>query len=256
MHFKNFIVVIPARYASTRLPGKPLAMIGGKPMIQHVYERALMADPKQVVVATDDVRVEKAVKLFDGDVCMTREDHVSGSDRLAEVCDKLMLSPDTIVVNVQGDEPFISPENIRQVAENLNQHTAFPMATLSTPITEPEEVFNSNVVKVVADEQGKALYFSRAPIPWQRGAFEEQRVQEIEHCQRHIGIYAYRAGFLADYVKMAPAMIERMESLEQLRVLAHGHAIHVEQASETPGLGVDTQEDLAAAEQFYRMHRL
>lgn len=256
MHFKDFIVVIPARYASIRLPGKPLAMIGGKPMIQHVYERALMADPKQVVVATDDERVEKAVKLFGGDVCMTRKDHVSGSDRLAEVCEKLLLKSDTIVVNVQGDEPFISPENIRQVAENLNRHTAFPMATLSTPITESEEVFNSNVVKVVADEQGKALYFSRAPIPWQRGAFEEQRVQEIEYCQRHIGIYAYRAGFLADYVKMAPAMIERMESLEQLRVLAHGHSIHVEQASEAPGLGVDTQEDLAAAEQFYRMHRL
>lgn len=256
MQFKDFIVVIPARYASTRLPGKPLAKIGGKPMIQHVYDRALMAGAKQVVVATDDERIEKAVKLFGGDVCMTREDHVSGSDRLAEVCEKLLLKDDTIVVNVQGDEPFISPENIRQVAENLHQHTAFPMATLSTPITEPEEVFNSNVVKVVADEQGKALYFSRAPIPWQRGAFEEQRVQEIEHCQRHIGIYAYRAGFLGDYVKMAPAMIERMESLEQLRVLAHGYSIHVEQASEAPGLGVDTQEDLVAAERFYRMHRL
>ncbi|RDX35029.1 3-deoxy-manno-octulosonate cytidylyltransferase [Kangiella sp. HD9-110m-PIT-SAG06] len=252
----NFSVVIPARFASTRLPGKPLAMIGDKPMIQHVYERARLSGAEKVVVATDDPRIEQAVKNFGGNVCMTREDHVSGSDRLAEVCSKLEFKDDAIVVNVQGDEPFISPENISQVAENLAQHPDCVMSTLSTPITEDDEVFNPNVVKVVSSAEGKALYFSRAAIPWQRGSFERNSVKVQQFCQRHIGIYGYRAGFLGQYVELPPADIERLESLEQLRVLANGYHIHVEAAQEVPGLGVDTKEDLEAANLYYRQHQL
>lgn len=252
----SFYVVIPARYASTRLPGKPLSLIGDKPMIQHVYERAMLSGAKKVIVATDDARIEAAVKEFGGDVCMTRDDHVSGSDRLAEVCQQLSFVDNDIVVNVQGDEPFISPENISQVAANLAEHNDCVMSTLSTPIIDNDEIFNSNVVKVVSSVSGKALYFSRAPIPWQRGSFEEQKVGANDFCQRHIGIYAYRAGFLAMYVQMPPAEIEKLESLEQLRVLANGHQIHVEAAQEVPGLGVDTEEDLKAANLYYRQHQL
>lgn len=252
----SFTVVIPARYASTRLLGKPLAMIGDKPMIEHVYQRALLSGADRIVIATDDLRIKDAVEGFSGEACMTREDHISGSDRLAEVCKLLNLSEDSIVVNVQGDEPFISPENIRQVAQNLAASDTCPMATLSTPFTEAEEVFNPNAVKVVADQQSNALYFSRAPIPWQRGLFEYQAIKDFSACQRHIGIYAYRAGFLAKYVAMPPAEIELLESLEQLRVLANGYSIHVEQAKEVPGLGVDTAEDLKIAEDYYRLHNL
>lgn len=252
----RFIVVIPARYASTRLPGKPLSLIGDKPMVQHVYDRALLSGADKVIVATDDSRIEQAVTGFGGYACMTRVDHVSGSDRLAEVCEIEGLAEDDIVVNVQGDEPFISPENISQVAQNLDEHKDCVMSTLSTPITNDSEVFNSNVVKVVAADNGKALYFSRAPIPWQRGSFEEHRVSTLAGCQRHIGIYAYRAGFLKQYVDMKPAEIEQMESLEQLRVLANGYHIHVEEAQDVPGLGVDTPEDLEAANTYYRKHQL
>lgn len=252
----SFVVIIPARYASTRLPGKPLSLIANKPMVQHVYERAMLSGADQVVVATDDKRIEHAVKKFNGNVCMTRDDHVSGSDRLAEVCQTLGFADKDIVVNVQGDEPFISPENISQVAENLAAHKDCVMATLSTPITEPKEMFNSNVVKVISAISGKALYFSRAPIPWQRGSFEQKDVEMNGYCQRHIGIYAYRAGFLAQYVTLKPAAIEQIESLEQLRVLANGYQIHVDEAFEVPGLGVDTEEDLEAANIYYRQHQL
>ncbi|NVJ65309.1 MAG: 3-deoxy-manno-octulosonate cytidylyltransferase [Gammaproteobacteria bacterium] len=251
----KFTVIIPARYASTRLPGKPLAMIGDKPMIQHVYERALLANAAQVVVATDDERIEQAVKAFGGQVCMTSNQHESGSDRLAEVCNKLELADDEVVVNVQGDEPFISSANIEQVAMNLAASKA-PMATLSTPIEHEAEVFNSNVVKVVSSQNGHALYFSRAPIAWQRGSFEEGKVTNLAACQRHIGIYAYRAGFLAQYVQLPPSQLERLESLEQLRVLENGFAIHIEQAKEVPGMGIDTPEDLAVAQENYRQLRL
>ncbi|WP_223670724.1 3-deoxy-manno-octulosonate cytidylyltransferase [Kangiella shandongensis] len=252
----RFIVVIPARYASTRLPGKPLSLIGDKPMVQHVYDRALLSGADKVIVATDDKRIEQVITDFGGYACMTRADHASGSDRLAEVCEKEGLDDDDIVVNVQGDEPFISPENISQVAQNLGEHKDCVMSTLSTPITGESEVFNSNVVKVVTADNGKALYFSRAPIPWQRGSFEENKVAALEGCQRHIGIYAYRAGFLKQYVQMKPADIEKLESLEQLRVLANGYHIHVEAAQEVPGLGVDTPEDLDAANTYYRKHQL
>lgn len=252
----SFVVVIPARYASSRLPGKPLSLIGDKPMVQHVYERAMLSGAEKVIIATDDSRIEQAVKEFNGDVCMTRYDHVSGSDRLAEVCEQYGFAENDIVVNVQGDEPFISADNISQVARNLDHNADCVMATLSTPITEEAEVFNSNVVKVVSAHNGKALYFSRAPIPWQRGSFEDSKVGSLESCQRHIGIYAYRAGFLNQYVTMQPAENERLESLEQLRVLAHGFNIHVETAQDVPGLGVDTPEDLEAANVYYRQHQL
>ncbi|GAA0212100.1 3-deoxy-manno-octulosonate cytidylyltransferase [Kangiella japonica] len=252
----DFVVVIPARYASTRLPGKPLALIGDKPMVQHVYERAMLSGAKQVIVATDDQRVVEAVEAFNGKVCMTRDDHVSGSDRLAEVCTIEGIAEKDIIVNVQGDEPFISSENISQVANNLAQHQDCVMSTLSTDINSDEEVFNPNVVKVVAADDGKALYFSRAPIPWQRGSFENKEVEITNCCQRHIGIYAYRAGFLHKYVTLKPAKIEQLESLEQLRVLANGFNIHVETAQEEPGLGVDTEEDLQAANTYYRQHQL
>ncbi len=251
----SFVVIIPARYASSRLPGKPLALIGDKPMIQHVYERARLANADRVVVATDDKRIQTAVESFGGEVCMTAAEHESGSDRLAEVCQKLQVSADTIVVNVQGDEPFISSANIGQVAENLAQSDC-PMATLSTPILEAEEVFNPNVVKVVTDKRGYALYFSRASIPWQRGAFDQQKVADLTACQRHIGIYAYRAGFLADYVKMPVSKLEKLESLEQLRVLENGFKIHIDVAQDVPGMGIDTPEDLALAQETYRQSRL
>ncbi len=247
----KFTVIVPARFASTRLPGKPLALIGDKPMIQHVYERALLANAEKVVVATDDKRIQTAVEFFGGKVCMTSDSHKSGSDRLAEVCEILQLAEDTIVVNVQGDEPFISSANIEQVARNLSKSNA-QMATLSTPIEAESEVFNSNVVKVISDCSNQAIYFSRAPIPWQRGSFEHKKVEDLTVCQRHIGIYAYRAGFLKQYVQMPVSKLERLESLEQLRVLENGYKIHIEQAKEAPGMGIDTPEDLELAQESYR----
>ncbi|MRX26817.1 3-deoxy-manno-octulosonate cytidylyltransferase [Kangiella sp. HZ709] len=251
----EFIVVIPARFASMRLPGKPLALIGDKPMIQHVYERCRLANAARVIIATDDERIAKAASEFGAEVCMTAAEHQSGSDRLAEVCRTLNFSDDDIVVNVQGDEPFISPLNIEQVALGL-ANSKSKMATLSTPITSDEEVFNSNVVKVVSNNNDEALYFSRAPIAWQRGSFEQKEVKDLSHCQRHIGIYAYRAGFLADYVKLPVSTLEQLESLEQLRVLENGYSIHIEPAKEAPGMGIDTQEDLAQAQITYKLLQL
>ncbi|AVP85159.1 3-deoxy-manno-octulosonate cytidylyltransferase [Aeromonas hydrophila] len=243
----SFVVVIPARYASTRLPGKPLADIHGKPMVQHVVEKALQSGADRVIVATDDERVQQALATCAGqagfEVCMTSKDHQSGTERLAEVCRHYGFAADTIVVNVQGDEPLIPPVIIRQVADNLAAATA-PMATLSVPIQDAEEVFNPNAVKVVTDKDGYALYFSRASIPWDRDRFAANREQIGDHYQRHIGIYAYRAGFIQRYVDWAPSLLEQIEALEQLRVLWYGEKIHVAQALEAPPVGVDTQADL------------
>ncbi|MBP0601958.1 3-deoxy-manno-octulosonate cytidylyltransferase [Aeromonas sanarellii] len=249
----SFVVVIPARYASTRLPGKPLADIHGKPMVQHVVEKALQSGADRVIVATDDERVQQALAPFAAaagvEVCMTSPDHQSGTERLAEVCRHYGFAADTIVVNVQGDEPLIPPAIIRQVADNLAAATA-PMATLSVPIHDAEEVFNPNAVKVVTDREGYALYFSRAPIPWDRDRFAASdpvagsHEQIGAHYQRHIGIYAYRAGFIQRYVDWAPSALEQVEALEQLRVLWYGEKIHVAQALEAPPVGVDTQQDL------------
>ena len=245
----SFVVVIPARYASTRLPGKPLADIHGKPMVQHVVEKALQSGADRVIVATDDELVRQALRATGVEVCMTSPDHQSGTERLAEVCRHYGFAADTIIVNVQGDEPLIPPVIIRQVADNLAAATA-PMATLSVPIKDAEEAFNPNAVKVVTDREGYALYFSRASIPWDRDRFAASdrvagsREQIGDHYQRHIGIYAYRAGFIQRYVDWAPSVLEQVEALEQLRVLWYGEKIHVAQALQAPPVGVDTQADL------------
>ena len=238
-----FTVVIPSRYQSSRLPGKPLADIAGKPMVQWVHQQALQAGAERVIVATDDARIEAVVKGFGGEVCMTSPDHQSGTERLAEVVKKMGIADDHIIVNVQGDEPLIPPSIIKQVAENLANSTA-PMATLGVSIDEPEEVFNPNAVKVVTDEQGYALYFSRASIPWDRDAWAQEDKTIRQPLMRHIGIYAYRAGFINTYINWQPSALEQIESLEQLRVLWYGEKIHVALAKEAPVAGVDTPEDL------------
>ncbi|WP_120511121.1 3-deoxy-manno-octulosonate cytidylyltransferase [Photobacterium salinisoli] len=246
-----FTVIIPARYQSSRLPGKPLADIAGKPMIQWVYEQASKAGARQVIVATDDQRIADAVTSFGGEVCLTRADHESGTERLAEVVEKYQLAADEIVVNVQGDEPMIPPSIIRQVADNLARSDA-PMATLAVEIDHADEVFNPNAVKVVMDKNGYALYFSRASIPWDRDNFAK-RPQEIhQNLLRHIGIYAYRAGFINTYINWEPSALEKIESLEQLRVLWHGEKIHVDVAIDPPPAGVDTPEDLEKVRQMIR----
>lgn len=239
----SFTVVIPARYQSTRLPGKPLANIGGKPMIQWVYEQSLLAGAERVIIATDDARVEQAVKAFGGTVCMTSPDHQSGTERLAEVVALMGIEDDHIIVNVQGDEPLIPPAIVRQVADNLAASNA-PMATLAVEIDQESEVFNPNAVKVVTDKDGYALYFSRATIPWDRDNFASQDKTIVQPLMRHIGIYAYRAGFINTYINWQPSQLEKIECLEQLRVLWYGEKIHVAVALEAPPAGVDTPEDL------------
>jgi 3-deoxy-manno-octulosonate cytidylyltransferase (CMP-KDO synthetase) len=242
----TFTVVIPARYASSRLPGKPLQDIAGKPMVQHVWEQAKKSSAARVVVATDDARILEACQGFGAEVLMTRVDHNSGTDRLAEVATQLGLESDAIVVNVQGDEPLIPPAIIDQVAANLAANPQAGIATLAEPIGEVEALFNPNVVKVVADKRGLALTFSRAPIAWARDSFARSRdalPQGVPY-RRHIGIYAYRAGFLHDFVAWGPCWLEDTECLEQLRALWNGVRIHVADALEAPPAGVDTPEDL------------
>jgi 3-deoxy-manno-octulosonate cytidylyltransferase (CMP-KDO synthetase) len=241
-----FSVIIPARYASSRLPGKPLLDIAGKPMIQHVYERACQSEARQVVIATDDQRIATAAESFGAKVCMTSPDHLSGTDRLQEVVGQLALYADDIVVNVQGDEPLIPPRIINQVAHNLAAEPQASIATLSEPIEDLESLRNPNVVKVVADRNGRALYFSRAPIPWPRDAFAEP-VQQLPGgfgYQRHIGLYAYRVKLLNEFVTWPACPLEQTECLEQLRAMWNGAYIHVACADEQPPAGVDTPEDL------------
>ncbi|EMC0406114.1 3-deoxy-manno-octulosonate cytidylyltransferase [Vibrio fluvialis] len=240
----SFTVVIPARYQSTRLPGKPLADIAGKPMVQWVYEQAMQAGAERVIIATDDARVEQAALAFGGTVCMTSPDHQSGTERLAEVVKLMGIEDDHIIVNVQGDEPFIPPSIIRQVADNLAASQA-PMATLAVEISHEDEVFNPNAVKVVTDKDGYALYFSRATIPWDRDNFAKDKTV-VQPLMRHIGIYAYRAGFINTYIQWPASQLEKIECLEQLRVLWYGEKIHVAVAFEAPPAGVDTPEDLDA----------
>ncbi|QLB13319.1 3-deoxy-manno-octulosonate cytidylyltransferase (CMP-KDO synthetase) [Bisgaardia hudsonensis] len=247
----TFTVIIPARYASSRLPGKPLADIVGKPMIQHVWEKAQQAGANRVIVATDNEEVAKVVTDFGGEVCMTAINHNSGTERLAEVVEKLNIADNEIIVNIQGDEPLIPPVIVSQVAENLAKYQV-NMATLAVKITDTEELFNPNAVKVLTDKDGYVLYFSRAVIPWNRDQFAPlvekkvtlEQIQLQDHYLRHIGIYAYRAGFIKQYVQWQPSALENIESLEQLRVLWYGEKIHVELAKEVPAVGVDTQADL------------
>ncbi len=245
-HTLPFIVAIPARYGSTRLPGKPLQLIAGEPMVLHVARRALAAGAIEVVVATDDERVAEALRSSDVRVVRTRADHVSGSDRLAECAEQLRWPDETIVVNLQGDEPLAPASGIRTVAIALAASDA-PMATLATPIDNVEELFNPHCVKVVGSAEGHALYFSRAPLPWARDAFAQtrERLPADAAFLRHIGIYAYRAGFLRCFTKLAPTPLERAESLEQLRALEHGYRIALRLAPEPFPAGVDTPEDLS-----------
>ncbi len=242
----SFDVIIPARYASSRLPGKPLADIAGKPMVQRVYERAVLSSAERVIIATDDMRVAEVVQGFGGEICMTSADHASGTDRLQEVAANLGLAPDRILVNVQGDEPLIPPAVIDQVARNLAENTAAGVATLAEPIASVEDFLNPNIVKVVAEEGGLARYFSRAPIPWPRDAFasSKETLPEGLNPRRHIGIYAYRAAQLNLFVTWPMAPIEQFEALEQLRFLYNGQEIHVADAMEEVPGGVDTAEDL------------
>jgi len=250
----NFTVVIPARYESSRLPGKVLADINGKPMIQWVVEKAQLSGASKVIVATDNEQVAMVVEDFGGEVCRTRSDHQSGTERLAEVMEKYQFSDDQIIVNVQGDEPFIPPENIIQVAQNLfNQQKSSQqarMATLAIKISSVAEALNANAVKVLTDKNGYALYFSRATIPYDRNRFlNNDTINEIgDYYLRHVGIYAYRAGFIKDYIQWPASELEHIEALEQLRVLFQGEKIHVAVAnSNVPVEGVDTPEDLEKA---------
>ena len=247
----EFFVAIPARIASTRLAHKPLATIAGEPMILHVARRALAAGAADVVVATDDARIARALDGSGVQVAMTRADHATGSDRLAECAAIRGWADDAIVVNLQGDEPLAPASGIRAVAAALAASGA-PMATLATPIRSIEDVFDPNIVKVVRDEAGNALYFSRAPVPWPRDAFARGRetLPPDVPFLRHIGIYAYRAGFLRRFAALPPTRLERVESLEQLRALEHGFAIAVRDAPEPFPPGVDTAEDLARVERL------
>lgn len=245
MHENNFVVVIPARYNSSRLPGKPLADIDGKPMVQWVYERSIASGAKQVVVATDDQRVFDVVQGFGGEVCMTSDSHESGTERLAEVVEKYQFLDEDIIVNVQGDEPMIPSANIRQLARNLSQTESSEagMATLAESISSLTELNNPNVVKVVTDNSGFALTFTRAAVPFDRDGVNTTHELKFPYL-RHIGIYAYRAGFIKRYVTWPASQLEKIESLEQLRVLWQGEKIHVDLAIEPPPAGVDTPEDL------------
>ena len=247
-----FRVVIPARYASQRLPGKPLLDIAGKPMIQHVYDRARESGAEEVVIATDDTRIRSVAAGFTDSVCMTSPEHASGTDRIAEVVRMLAWPDDTLVVNLQGDEPLMPPLLLRQVAETLASHAVADMATLAVPLNDPDQLFDTHTVKVVMDRHGYALYFSRASIPWKRDLYASGATPDaswMEGIYRHLGIYAYRAGFLGGYAGLPISPIERMESLEQLRVLWDGDRIAVGVAMETPPAGVDTADDLARVSQ-------
>lgn len=244
----SFYVVIPARYASSRLPAKALKTIAGKPMIQHVYERACASGAREVIIATDDGRIQSVAEAFGARVCLTSPDHQSGTDRLQEVAAQLQLPDYAIVVNVQGDEPLIPARVIDQVAHNLERDQHASVATLCEPIARQSDFCNPNVVKVVTDQKGRALYFSRAPIPWPRDAFSENgqahNLRKAPAARRHIGIYAYRVGLLHRFVSWPQAPLETLESLEQLRVLWQGESIHVQEACEPVPGGVDTAEDL------------
>lgn len=241
----NFKVVIPARYASSRFPGKPLADICGKPMLQHVYECAQKSNAEQVVIATDDARIQSVAEKFGANVCMTAVDHPTGTDRLAEVSLKYNWDAEDIVVNLQGDEPLTPIKLLNQVADNLSAHKKAGIATLSTAIKSVEEIKDANVVKVVNDAKGYALYFSRAPIPFNRDA-DFNSMTDFSNYSRHLGIYAYRVSFLNAYTQMKISELEKLEKLEQLRALHNGVAIHVQAACCLPGPGIDTPEDLVA----------
>ena len=244
-------IVIPARYDSTRLPGKPLLMLAGKPMLQHVYERACASQAREVVIATDDERIARAADGFGARVCMTDSAHASGTARIAEVIDVLGWDEEEIIVNLQGDEPLMPVSLLNQVAQDMAHHRQADTATLAAHLEHSGQLFDPHVVKVVLDRKGYALYFSRAPIPWKRDEIAwGQAVDEASArgYLRHIGLYAYRAAFVKEYVNWPVAPIETQESLEQLRTLWNGKRIHVSLAAEIPPAGVDTPEDAVRIE--------
>lgn len=241
-----WLVIIPARAASTRLPGKPLLDIGGLPMVVRVARQAEASGAARVIVATDDHTIADTVQQHGHQACLTASHHPTGTDRLAEVCQQLGLPDEVIVVNVQGDEPLIASSLITEVAHTLAAHPEAQVATAACPIRSSETLFNPNVVKVVCNHLNHALYFSRAPIPWARDALAdgEQRLAPNLPAWQHIGIYAYRAGFLREFPRLPPGRLEVVESLEQLRVLEQGHRIVVHHTQSPPVGGVDTPEDL------------
>jgi 3-deoxy-manno-octulosonate cytidylyltransferase (CMP-KDO synthetase) len=239
---QGFMVVIPARFASTRLPGKPLLDIAGKPMIQHVYNRACESDASAVVIATDDRRIADVADSFGAKVVLTRAEHQSGTDRIQEVVSVLGWPEEAVVVNVQGDEPLIPPQTINQVADNLIRHSEAGISSLFHAIHDANELMNPNAVKVVTDALGYALYFSRSPLPWQDA--------EPVHGKRHIGIYAYRVSTLNKFVSWSRSLLEVSERLEQLRAMHHGVRIIMAEAVQRVPAGVDTPEDLEAVRRF------
>jgi 3-deoxy-manno-octulosonate cytidylyltransferase (CMP-KDO synthetase) len=249
----SFIVIIPARLASTRLPNKPLADLGGKPMVVRVAERAALSGATQVVVATDHADIMAACHAHGVDVRMTRADHLSGTDRIAEVAAQMQLAGDTVVVNVQGDEPLIDPALIAATAARISAEV--PMATAAHALHDAADLFNPHVVKVVLDQRGRALYFSRAAIPWHRDGFAQMKnVLPVGYAPlRHIGLYAYANTFLQDYPALAVSPLEQIEALEQLRVLWHGYSIAVHVTNTAPAAGVDTFEDLVRVRRSFAM---
>lgn len=248
----SFIVIIPARLASTRLPNKPLADLGGKPMVVRVAERAKEAGAARIIVATDHASIKEACEQHGVEVCMTRADHPSGTDRIAEVARAMNLAPEAVVVNLQGDEPLIDPTLLQAAAARIGADV--PMSTCAHPLHDAADAFNPNVVKVVLDKQEKALYFSRATIPWHRDAFAQDKsaLPAGYVPLRHIGLYAYRNDFLQAYPALDVSPLESIEALEQLRVLWHGYPIAVHVTDSAPAAGVDTPEDLERVQAFYK----
>ena len=246
----DFKIVIPARYGSSRLPGKPLIELAGKTMIQHVYERAQAVGAVDIVIATDDERIEAAVKGFGADVVMTSPAHENGTERIAEVADQLGWSDSDVIVNLQGDEPLIPRDLIELTAQGLLQNPEAGMSSLCTPIDSAEDAFDPNVVKAVLDNNGFAMYFSRAPIPWDRDLYKDGQTKktEIAPVYRHIGMYGYRVSFLRAYQEMKMTSLEKAECLEQLRALCYGVKIHMGVIAEPPGHGIDTAEDVSRVE--------
>jgi len=235
----DFSVIIPARYASSRLPAKLLKDINGKTLIEHTYSNAVKSDASRVIIATDDVRIKTIAEDFGAEVCMTNDSHTSGTSRLSEAVSVLNFQDNDVVVNLQGDEPMMSPSAINQVASNLSS-SGMSVATLCEKIDTEEAYFDENCVKVVYNSRGKAMYFSRSPIP----AFRDSTKINLDLCFRHIGLYAYRVNFLKDYTNMAISSLEMAEKLEQLTFLTHGFDIHVETSCTSTGYGVDTESDL------------
>lgn len=250
----EFRIIIPARYASTRLPGKVLMDIGGKPMLQHVYERSVESGADSVVIATDDPKISKVARNFGAKVCMTSVEHQSGTERIAEAALALDYSPEEIVVNVQGDQPFILPQAIRQVAEDLDKHDNVKVSSICERINRNEDLFDPSVVKVVLNWRNYAMYFSRSPIPWDVESFNDPSKALVSECHyRHVGLYAYRVSFLLEYIEWSASPLEKMEFLEQLRILWKGIRMHMVISKDRIPPEVNTPEDLKKIMEYMKI---